>query len=198
MSEFSGLPMARPPPEDCIGDSYKAQYTMQYLEEYSVKMVTNGIPLSAKINFGVHVKSVKKFEGVWRVECLGGEKECVYTAGKMMVATGVHDQAYIPQFQEKNTFNAPSKTSILKSQERPCLPLQSSIQRTSALRTSCPAPTQTMLRSWVLASLQQICSTNQLNAAKTSRGSCVNQAFSLPPTYLPHMPTLLRLHRLEP
>lgn len=114
LSEFSELPMARPPEEDCIGDSYKAQYTMQYLEEYAAKMSHNGTTLNERVKFGMHVKGVKKVEGVWHVECLDGEKRTTFTAEKMMIATGVHDQPYMPQFQNQETFKAPSKYQFSK------------------------------------------------------------------------------------
>ncbi|KAF1963162.1 FAD/NAD(P)-binding domain-containing protein [Byssothecium circinans] len=108
LSEFSELPMVRPPQEDCIGDSYKAKYSMQYLEEYAAKMTHNGTTLNERVKFGMRVESVKKVEGIWHIECmLDGEKSTFFSAEKMMVATGAFDRPYIPQFQNREAFKAP-------------------------------------------------------------------------------------------
>ena len=111
LSEFADYAMQRPPAEDCVGDSYKAQYTMEYLESYAAKKGHGGRTLGERIKFGVDVRNVEKVDGGWRLECTDGEERRMvgFTAEKVMVATGVHNQANVPQFEGRETFGAPSK-----------------------------------------------------------------------------------------
>ena len=116
--------MPRPPEEDLYYDFFKAKYTTQYLENYSTVHSHNGQTLRNRIKFGTEVKSVKKSNGKWAVstESVDTSTSHVLYASKLMVASGLTSEPYMPPLPGKEKFDGPiihqeafGSSSILKS-----------------------------------------------------------------------------------
>ncbi|OAG06210.1 flavin-binding monooxygenase-like protein-like protein [Paraphaeosphaeria sporulosa] len=100
LSEFSDLPMARPPEADCYHDFYRAKYTTDYLHEYCGRKDGRGRTLRDRMIFNVNIDSVKKVDGLWNV-CSGGR---TFTAPKVLIASGLCSLAKMPSLPGKDRF----------------------------------------------------------------------------------------------
>jgi len=118
--------MPRPPEEDLYYDFFKAKYTTQYLENYSTVHIYNGQTLRDRIKFGVEVKSVKKMDGKWAVSTESVDTGTLHVlyASKLMVASGLTSEPYMPILPGKEKFDGPiihqeafGSSSILKSSD---------------------------------------------------------------------------------
>ena len=116
--------MPRPPEEDLYYDFFKAKYTTQYLENYSAVHSHNGQTLRDRIKFGIEVKSVKKDNGKWAVSTKSVDTGIlhVFCASKLMVASGLTSEPYMPTLPGEEKFDGPiihqeafGSSSILKS-----------------------------------------------------------------------------------
>ncbi|KAF2875704.1 putative dimethylaniline monooxygenase [Massariosphaeria phaeospora] len=113
LSEYADMEMERPPEEDCIGDCYRAKWTVEYLEEYADKKIEVGGKdvgtLRERVRFGCRVVAVeRRVEGEgWRVECIEAGTSVVYEARRVMVCAGEHSRPNIPSFPGSTTFAAP-------------------------------------------------------------------------------------------
>jgi dimethylaniline monooxygenase (N-oxide forming) len=107
LAEFSDLAMPRPPEEDCIGDTYKAKYQTKYFEEYADAEMADGRTLRERMRFSVEVRSVEKVDGVWKISCLAGEEEVVFSANRLMIASGAYTRPNIPDFVGRESFLGP-------------------------------------------------------------------------------------------
>ena len=123
-AEFSDTPMPRPPEEDLYYEFFKAKYTTQYLENYSTSHSFNDQTLRDRIKFGIEVKSVMKADGEWALstESVDTATLCMFHASKLVVASGLTSEPFVPALPGKEKFNGPiihqekfGSSDILKS-----------------------------------------------------------------------------------
>ncbi|KAL9589256.1 MAG: hypothetical protein Q9203_001938 [Teloschistes exilis] len=105
--EFSDMPMTRPP-EGIYMETFKAEYTSQYLEHYIDKQEWNGQTLRDRVMFGFHVSSVIKEHGRWTIstKSTAGATTMVQ-ASKVIVASGLTSLANMPTLPGQETFQNP-------------------------------------------------------------------------------------------
>ncbi|KAF2182385.1 putative dimethylaniline monooxygenase [Zopfia rhizophila CBS 207.26] len=103
LSEFSDLPMTRPPEADCHHDFYRARYTTDYLDQYCSRKDDSGRTLRDRMIFNADIQSVKKIDGMWNVRGEAG----TFTAPKVMVASGLCSLPNMPTLPGKETFGGP-------------------------------------------------------------------------------------------
>ncbi|KAL8703559.1 MAG: hypothetical protein Q9201_003263 [Fulgogasparrea decipioides] len=116
--------MPRPPEEDLYYEFFKAKHTTQYLENYTTSHSYNGQTLRDRIKFGIEVKSIKKLDGAWALstENVDTGTPCTFQATKLVVASGLTSEPFIPALPDKEKFNGPiihqekfGSSSVLKS-----------------------------------------------------------------------------------
>ncbi|KAF1846034.1 flavin-binding monooxygenase-like protein-like protein [Cucurbitaria berberidis CBS 394.84] len=134
LAEFSDLKMRNPPKEDCIGDCFKANWMSDYLQEFATKMIHDGKSLQDRFRRAeiVNVTRDKLDKYIqWRVVCrdLTGHEDNrtfkmddgeahidvktrkldtkLFTAQKLIVATGEFSTPKIPSFRNHSQFGAP-------------------------------------------------------------------------------------------
>ncbi|CAO2651136.1 Nn.00g094330.m01.CDS01 [Neocucurbitaria sp. VM-36] len=103
LSEFSDLPMTRPPEVDCYHDFYRAKYTTDYLDQYCSRQDKSGRTLRDRMIFNVDIQSVEKIHDLWNVR----SKTETFTAPKVMVASGLCSQPNMPTLPGSETFGGP-------------------------------------------------------------------------------------------
>lgn len=125
MAEFSDKPMKIPPSEDTYHDFFKSKYTTQYLEEYVDWYKCAGKTLRDRIRFGTKVCDIQKLEGGWRIYCEDDEdKERIFHASKLIIASGLTSVPSTPNLPNQETFENPvidqedfGESSILSSED---------------------------------------------------------------------------------
>ena len=102
MAEFSDRPMASPPPDDIYWGFFPAKYTTAYLESYVDDHTNQGQTIRDRIFFETRVSGVKKSrDGIWTISC---EKQRSILAIKLIDATGLTSEPYIPTIRGSETF----------------------------------------------------------------------------------------------
>lgn len=101
------MPMERPPPEDCMHDLFRANYTTKYLEDNVDNMSHAGQTLRDRIQFNTHVESAKKIDGQWRFMCvdtLTKSRRELFSL-RVMVANGQSSLPNTPNFPGQEHFH---------------------------------------------------------------------------------------------
>jgi dimethylaniline monooxygenase (N-oxide forming) len=100
--------MPTPPAEDTYFDTFKAKYTTQYLEGYVDQQIFAGQSLRDRIQFGFEVQNIKKIDGQWVISGTDStDKAKTYHASKLIVASGLTSVPNLPDFPNKERFDAP-------------------------------------------------------------------------------------------
>lgn len=101
--------MPRPPEQDLYYDFFKAKYTTQYLENYTTVHSHNGQTRRDRIKFGMEVKSVITDDGKWAVSTKSVDTGILHVlcTSKLMVASGLTPEPYMPTLPGKEKFNGP-------------------------------------------------------------------------------------------
>ncbi|KAH7348251.1 hypothetical protein BKA66DRAFT_477223 [Pyrenochaeta sp. MPI-SDFR-AT-0127] len=134
LAEFSDLKMRDPPKEDCVGDCFKAKWMSDYLQEFAEKMIHGGRSIRDRFKRTeiMNITRDKNREkGRWHLLCrdLTGHGEVgtlrtdgreavvdvrtgqvnskLFTAQKVIVATGEFSTPNIPHFNDQWHFDAP-------------------------------------------------------------------------------------------
>ncbi|KAK7972510.1 hypothetical protein PG988_006644 [Apiospora saccharicola] len=107
IAEFSDMPMERPPAEDCMQDLFRAKYTTKYLESYVDNMRHCGKTLRDRIQFNTQVKSIKKDNGKWKIECLdvNTKSQRSLWSSRLMMANGQASVPNVPHFCGQDQFD---------------------------------------------------------------------------------------------
>lgn len=121
--EFSDFPMDEETFGIQPGQHIPGNVVQRYLEEYAKQFGFFGL-----IRLGHHVESAKrKPDGTWHLSVLHKEETRDIEAKKLIVATGITSQAYLPVFKGQETFDAPvfhcrdlpqNESSVLQPGER--------------------------------------------------------------------------------
>jgi len=113
LSEFSDMPMQRPPEDDCRHDFYRAKWTTHYLEQYVDRKNDEGRTLRGVIRFGMDVENIKKIGTSWEISCKDSEGSAqTFHASKLMVASGLNTAPNMPRFLGAEDFKGPIIHSI--------------------------------------------------------------------------------------
>lgn len=115
LSEFSDMPMPRPPEEDCRDDFYPAKYTTEYLENYVLRKDRNGRSLRDRIVFNISVQTIMRAndEKTWKITCSRpSEPNTIITSDKLLIASGLTSTPSMPTFADQDTFKGPIIHSI--------------------------------------------------------------------------------------
>ncbi|CAO2649178.1 Nn.00g101270.m01.CDS01 [Neocucurbitaria sp. VM-36] len=134
ISEYSDLKMGDPPKEECLSECFRAKWMSDYLQEFANKMVHDGKSLRDRLRRAeiIDVTRDKSDERrQWHISCrdLSGHEDDrmltaqggdihvevtkgkvesrLFTAQKLIVATGEFSQPNIPRFTGDANFDAP-------------------------------------------------------------------------------------------
>ncbi|KAL7273304.1 hypothetical protein RUND412_003847 [Rhizina undulata] len=97
MIEFSDVRM-KPSPNQ-FHDYVPAQHVYEYLQEYCKNHSYNGKSIMDRIMFEARVTNIQKFGRAWKVSTDRGD---IFTADKLMLATGITSKPFIPTFPNEN------------------------------------------------------------------------------------------------
>ncbi|KAF2687279.1 FAD/NAD(P)-binding domain-containing protein [Lentithecium fluviatile CBS 122367] len=108
LSEYSDMPMQRPPESDCRNDFYRAKWTTHYLEQYVDRKDEQGHTLRDRIRFGIDVENIKKVRTSWKISCKDAAGSThTFDAKKLLIASGLTSVPDMPFFSGAEEFEGP-------------------------------------------------------------------------------------------
>ncbi|KAJ5305665.1 hypothetical protein PENANT_c041G01011 [Penicillium antarcticum] len=101
--EFSDFPMDSPTFGVTTGQHIPGDVIQKYLEAYAQHFgFRNCIRLDHRVESARH-----NLDGTWQLRVSHGDNTATFNTKKMIVATGITSQAYLPTFEGQDTFGAP-------------------------------------------------------------------------------------------
>ena len=104
MAEFSDKPLPDPPEDEDYYGFFPAKYVTKYLEDYVDDHVYANRSLRDRIRFNCEINAVTKEGAKWKVSCDEKGSLRVFTAPKLMVATGLSSKPKMPVFPNQDAF----------------------------------------------------------------------------------------------
>ncbi|OAL49284.1 flavin-binding monooxygenase-like protein-like protein [Pyrenochaeta sp. DS3sAY3a] len=106
LAEFSDLALPPPSPEDCVGDCFKAVCMSRYLDDFAEKMVHGGKSLRERYR---RAEVLDTSPDDVHISVTSGPKPptTLFTAHKLVIATGEFSRPNIPTFKNQSAFDAP-------------------------------------------------------------------------------------------
>ncbi|KAL8631931.1 hypothetical protein Q9189_002306 [Teloschistes chrysophthalmus] len=142
MAEFSDRSMPPPPVKDQYYGFFPAKYSTAYLEEYVDNHIYDGQTIRERILFNSHVDNLTRHEGCnvayegsqpsghWKVTCNTNHSICAW---KIIDATGMTSQPYIPSLHGSHDFRGKSLHQKFFGQEEEALLMSPSVQNVCIL-----------------------------------------------------------------
>lgn len=104
MCEFSDKPVSKPLEGEDYYGFFPAKYITEYLEDYANDHMYADRSLRDRIRLNCHVKAVSNEGAKWIVSCDEKEVRYVFTASKLMIATGLTSKPNMPVLSNQDAF----------------------------------------------------------------------------------------------
>ena len=125
MTEFSDRPMKVPSDAKLIYNLPEARHVTDYLEDYCDNHSWDGTTLRERIVFDCDVKNIRKAGPFWRIHTSIAQKKTIFSAPKLVMASGLYTEPSMPDLPGLEKFRARSST------RRTSVDLESWITQTS-------------------------------------------------------------------